>query len=114
VSKVAHGDGVLLLDVRQEWALVVDLEIEDSVLVGQLEGGDINSGIVSGSGCLEGQTVEGGQHREFELDSVAVRGDKWYPVVPRVLGEFNFVRLTELATRICHICNILTTSFFTR
>ena len=45
VGHVAHADGVLLLDVRQEGALVVDLEVEDAVLVRQREsGGEDSSG----------------------------------------------------------------------
>ena len=38
VRKVAHCDGVLLLNVREEGALVVDLEVEDTVLVWEDEG----------------------------------------------------------------------------
>lgn len=54
MREVAHGDSVFFFDVGQEWALVVDLEIEDSVLVGKLERGGINRSIVGGPGRLEG------------------------------------------------------------
>jgi hypothetical protein len=39
MCKVANRHSVLLLDIRVKWSLVVDLEIEDSVLVWQLEAG---------------------------------------------------------------------------
>lgn len=33
VCEVTYGDGVLLFDVGEEWTLVVDFEVEDSVLI---------------------------------------------------------------------------------
>ena len=41
--------------------------------------------------------MEGREHGEFKLDDVAVCWDKWYPMIPRVLREFNFIRLAALA-----------------
>lgn len=37
MGEVADGDGILLLDIGVERTLVVDLEIEDSMLVRELE-----------------------------------------------------------------------------
>lgn len=45
VGEVADGDGVLLLDVREEGPLVVDFEVEDAVLVGELEGRGVDGGV---------------------------------------------------------------------
>lgn len=39
VSKVTDGDGALLVDVAKERTLVIDNEVEDTVLVGHGEAG---------------------------------------------------------------------------
>ena len=43
VGEVSYGDGVLLLDVGEEWSLVVDLKVEDAVLVWELEACGVDS-----------------------------------------------------------------------
>jgi hypothetical protein len=45
VCEVADGHGVLLLDVGEEGALVVDLEVEDTVLVWQGEAGGVDRAV---------------------------------------------------------------------
>lgn len=92
---VAHRHRVLLLDVGQERPLVVDLEVEDAVLVGQLEAGGEGGGVRCGERGRggEGEAVEGGEHRELELQEV-VRGDgEGGPGVPGVFGEGDCVCL---------------------
>jgi hypothetical protein len=42
VREVAYCDGVFLLNVGEEGALVVYFEVEDSVLVGEFEGGGVD------------------------------------------------------------------------
>lgn len=76
VGHVADRDCVLLLDVGQEGTFVVDLEVEDAVLVGDLEGDGVCRFFGGGVGGVKGEreTVEGGEHGEFELELV-VGGD---------------------------------------
>ncbi len=37
MSKVSHSNGILLIDIREEWSLVVDHKVEDAVLIGEFE-----------------------------------------------------------------------------
>jgi hypothetical protein len=48
MCKVSNGDGVLLLDVGEEGSLVVDLEVEDTVLIWELE-----------TCCVDGRSLGG-------------------------------------------------------
>ena len=93
MSKVSDRDSVLLFDVGEEGSLVVDFEVEDSVLIWELEACGVDGGAWGSSQKLEGQAVEGRKHREFELELVAGYGDERLPGVPRVLGKLNFVGL---------------------
>lgn len=92
---VAHRHRVLLLDVGQEGALVVDLEVEDAVLVGQLEAGGEGGGVRGGARGRggEGQAVEGREHRELELEDVGGGDGEGGPRVPGVFGEGDGVGL---------------------
>ena len=65
MRKVADSDLALFLDVREEGSLVIHLEGEDAVLVGQLERGAEDGAIRCCAEGLEGQALEGRQHREF-------------------------------------------------
>lgn len=76
---------------------MVNLEVEDSVLVGQLEACGVSGGVGTGGGDLEGETVEGRKHGEFELDFVTSYRGEWYPVIPGVFRQLDFVCLTILA-----------------
>jgi hypothetical protein len=42
VCEVAHCDGVFLLNIGEEGALVIYFEVEDSVLIGEFEGGGVD------------------------------------------------------------------------
>lgn len=86
---MADGNGVLLLEVRVEGSLVVDLEVKDSVLVRELEAGGVDGGCGGGLCDREGETVEGGEHGEFELEDVAGGWGEGNPFVPRVFGYFD-------------------------
>lgn len=99
MREVSHSNGVLFFNVGQERALVVDLEVEDTMLIGKLEASSIDGGVRSGPGGLKGQAVEGGKHGKFQLDHIAICGHKWYPVVPGVLRESDFIRLRLLDER---------------
>lgn len=89
MGHVAHRHGVLLLDVGEQGPLVVDLEVEDAVLVGQLEGGRVGGlgrgrvGRVRG----KGQAVEGREHGELELEGVGGGEGERRPGGPGVFGE---------------------------
>ncbi len=92
---VADGNGVLLLDIGEEGALVVDLEVEDAVLVGELEGGGVGGGGVGGVGGVGGEreAVEGGEHGEFELEGVRGGEGERGPGGPGVFREGDCVFL---------------------
>lgn len=93
MSHVSYAYGSLLLDVSEERSLVVDEEVEDSVLIGQDEAGAKGSSIV-GCACRgEIEAVEGREHREFELQSIALGNGKGNPLVPDVLGQGDVVSL---------------------
>jgi hypothetical protein len=49
---VSYGNGVLLLEVREEWSLVVDLEIENTVLIRELEACGVDCRALAGSSDL--------------------------------------------------------------
>lgn len=100
---MADRDGVLLLEVVEEGALVVDLEVEDAVLVGQHEG-DGEGGRVAGGGLgLEAQAVEGGQHAELELELVVGGDGEGRPLVPGVLGDGDGVGLPLVSILSCNL-----------
>lgn len=93
MGHVADGNGVLLLDVGEEGALVVDLEVEDAVLVRQDEGGGVSGGV--GGAGLGGKrdAVEGGEHAELELEVIAAGKCEGGPLVPGVLRDRDGVGL---------------------
>lgn len=49
MGKVSNCDGVLFLDSGEEWALVVDLEVKNTVLIWKLEACGICLRLGSGS-----------------------------------------------------------------
>jgi hypothetical protein len=93
VSKVSYGNGVLLFHVGEEWSLVVDLEIEDTVLIWELEARGVDCRGLGGGSDLQGETVERGQHGEFKLDNITSGRSEWLPVIPGILRELNIVCL---------------------
>lgn len=55
----------LFVQVGEEWAAVIDAEVEYAMLVGGFEGGAEDGGV---GGLLEGcevEAVKGGEHGEF-------------------------------------------------
>lgn len=85
VSKVADGDGALLVDVAKERTLVVDNEIEDTVLIGHSEAGAEDGAVGGRRDGLQGQTVEGRQHAEFKLKRISSSRKEGNPTVTIVL-----------------------------
>ena len=76
MRKVSDCDLPLLLNVGKEGTVVLDVEVEDTVLIRGLEGGAKDGRVC---GLREGgeiDAVEGRQHAEFELDSVAGSRDE--------------------------------------
>ena len=59
VGEVSYGDRVLLLDVGEEWSLVVHLKVEDAVLVWELEACGVDGRGFGGGSDFQGETVEG-------------------------------------------------------
>lgn len=93
VSKVADSHLVLLLDVGEEGALVVDAEGEDAVLIGHSEMGAENGAVFSPARRSEIQPVEGRQHGEFQLQFVTGGNLEWNEPVTVVLGDFDMESL---------------------
>lgn len=84
VGHVANRNSVLLLDVAQQGSLVVDLEVEDTVLIGQLERRSICC-LIGGrllSIQRERQAVEGREHGELELKSIVLGDGECVPGGP--------------------------------
>lgn len=89
VRKVAHGHLVLLLDVGEEWALVVDAEGEDAVLVRNHELSAVYSACLRAAGGLKSQAVERREHSELQLQLVLAGDLEGHPLVVGVLGHLN-------------------------
>ena len=89
VSKVAYSDGALLVNVAEERTLVVDDEVEDTMLIGHGEAGLEDSAIGSWLDCVQSHTVEGRQHAELELERIYGSRKEGNPTVTVVLGHFN-------------------------
>lgn len=89
VSKVAYSDGALLVDVAEEGTLVVDDEVEDTMLIGHSEAGLEDSAVGSWLDCFQSHTVEGRQHAELELERISSSRKEGNPTVTVVLGHFN-------------------------
>ena len=70
MSEVAHCDCVLCFDIGKEGSLVVDFEVEDSVLIWELEACRVDCGGWRSACDFKGYSVEGGEHREFKLKFV--------------------------------------------
>ena len=71
VGEVADGDGALLLDVGEEGTAVLDEEVVDTMLVGELEGLGEDGRVGGSAGRNEVQAVEGRKHAEFQLKVIA-------------------------------------------
>lgn len=87
MCKVADANRILLFDIGEERALVVNQEVEDSVLVGKRKGHAVDGGVIGGARKLQVQAVEGREHGELELEKVVFGEDKGHPLVPDVLGQ---------------------------
>lgn len=72
MGNVPDADGVLLVNDRQEWALVVYAEVENTMLVGEDERGTKDGGILGNGDGREIEAVEWGEHAEFELESIVL------------------------------------------
>jgi hypothetical protein len=89
VSKVADSDGALLVDVAEERTLVVDDEVENTMLIGHGEAGLEDGAVGSRPDRVQSHTVEGRQHAEFELERVSGSMEERDPTVTTVLGQFD-------------------------
>lgn len=95
MGHVANGNGTLLLHVGQERPLVVDHEIEDTVVIRDRERNLVDA-LGLGRGALlrlELQTVEGREHAEFKLQLVLVGNLEAEPLVPNPLRDGDGVLL---------------------
>lgn len=95
MGHVSDRHSVLLLDVGEEGALVIDLEVEDAVLIGKFERDGVSRGFGGGVGLVEGQrqAVEGGEHGELELEDVVGGEGEGGPLVVGVFREGDGVGL---------------------
>lgn len=89
VSKVADSDGALLVDVAKERTLVVDDEVEDTMLIRHGEA-SFEDGAVGGRlDWVQSHTVERRQHAELELERVSGSREEGDPTVTVVLRQFD-------------------------
>lgn len=97
VGHVADRHGALLLDVGQEWALIVGDEVVDAMVVGDPEGhAEDARGLGRGAfDLLDGDAVQGGQLAELELQLVTLGNLEVPPSVPDPLGDGNLVSLEK-------------------
>lgn len=97
VGHVADGYGVLLLDVGQEWALVVGDEVVDAVVVGDPEGhAEDARGLGRGTlHLLDGNAVQGRQLAELELQLIALGDLEVPPPVPDPFREGDLICLAN-------------------
>jgi hypothetical protein len=79
----------LFLNVREEGTVVLDMEIEDTMLIGGLEGGAEDGRVCGLREGSEVDAVEGRQHAEFELNGVAGGGDEGGQVGVGVFGDLD-------------------------
>jgi hypothetical protein len=89
VSKVADSDSALLVDVAEERTLVVDDEVEDTMLIGHGEAGLEDGAVGRRLDWVQSHTVEGRQHAEFELERISGSREEGDPAVTIVLGQFD-------------------------
>lgn len=80
MSHVPNRDGVLLVDDGEERPLVVDLEVEDAMLVGEGERYRVGAVLASDCSTAQGKTVKGGEHAKFELKVIAIGDDVRTPL----------------------------------
>ena len=93
MSKVPDGDLPLLVDVGDEWAAVVDTEVEDTVLIRCLESGTEDGGIFGLRNWRQIEAVERREHAELKLNVVVWSRDKGLKVVHIVFGDLNLEML---------------------
>jgi hypothetical protein len=79
----------LIVSKVAERTLVVDNEVEDTMLIGHGEAGLEDSAIGSWLDCVQSHTVEGRQHAELELERISGSRKEGDPTVTIVLGHFN-------------------------
>jgi hypothetical protein len=89
VGKVPDCDLPLLVDVCNEGAAVVDAEVEDTVLIGGLEGDAEDGGVGGLRDGREVEAVEWRQHAELELNVVVRLRDKGSEVVLLPFGDLD-------------------------
>ncbi len=62
---VSYRDCVLLFDIGEEWALIIDLEIEDAMLIRENEARGVCGGLWCNLGTVKLQAMEWRQHAEL-------------------------------------------------
>lgn len=92
---MTNSDGILFLNIREEGTLVVDLEVKNTVLVGQSENASVGRLCAVRSGQHGREPVEWGEHAKFELQSVGARSDEGAPFVPGVFGQRDRISLYD-------------------
>lgn len=89
MRKMAYSDLMLFFDIGQEWAVVVDAERENAVLIRCCKCCAKDSAVLSMRLGLEVQTMPRRQHAELELNVIVGRCLEWHPLVKLILRQFN-------------------------
>ena len=93
VGKMSDSNCALLKDIGQERSLVIDQEVEDSMLIWQLEARAEDGAVRGPRGCRQWESVKRREHAEFELNGIARRWNERLVMVDLVLGQLYEVRL---------------------
>ena len=95
MRKVPDSNLPLLINVGNEWAAVVDTEVEDSVLVGCLKSCTEDGSVLGLRNWRQIEAVERRKHAEFKLDVVIRREDEWSEVVVFIFGDLDLEMLSS-------------------
>lgn len=85
MGKMPYGNRILLKNIAEEWSLVIDQEIEDTMLVWELKRHRVRSAVLRGDGGFQVQPLERREHAEFELQLIVLRNGERDVLVPRIL-----------------------------
>lgn len=86
---MAHCDLSAFFDGGEERSFVVDSECEDAMFIWGTESAAVDCRVGCGGGWCQCESMEWGEHAEFELHSIGGWGNVRFPVGFRPDGEFD-------------------------
>jgi len=82
MRKVSYSNRILLVDIGEEWSLVVDLEVEDTMLIWKFERSGVGSCCGARFSWDESAAVKWRKHAELELEGISSWDSEWDPFIP--------------------------------